>query len=132
MSYTHSDQLNRSKQTLVAVVLVNVWFLFTVQGTDDAVHQLKLRSNRGDFLALWTRSEFDNNLAQKFVQSWGPTDRMGVINFNPNLPEVLFFSNSKSLKYPTFKRSDHSSFWYHGNSDYPATLSAILLTDLGK
>ncbi|XP_054165828.1 uncharacterized protein LOC128963350 [Oppia nitens] len=95
--------------------------------------EIKQNGYRGDFAAVWARKGVDTKIFDKLQQNWLNSDKYGLSLMAPALPElgsqVVGRSDRRLLKYQTFLRSDHASFWYPPQKYM--TFPAILITDLG-
>ncbi|RWS04742.1 uncharacterized protein B4U79_02535, partial [Dinothrombium tinctorium] len=99
----------------------------------NAAAQIKANQNRGDFIAVWSRKSVDYELWQSLSKSRSQLQsslKFKLIEFDCPLPATRATA-SELRRYGTFTRSDHASFWYHKNANYPSTLNAVLLTDMG-
>ena len=86
---------------------------------------------RGDFVAVWSRDEVDNELYSRLKQNWMNPNRFKLSLLAPPLPRYgteLNNQMSNARKYSTFFRSDHASFWYPTKKD--VSFNAVLLTDM--
>ncbi|XP_042896988.1 uncharacterized protein [Parasteatoda tepidariorum] len=89
--------------------------------------------NRGNFLAMISRNEMDNNLSDKLMNAWQDLGDSKYKLFNlqvdmgNSIPEPSVIE-----KHVNFLTSDHATFWYHNSSShFPESLNAVLLTDTG-
>lgn len=88
----------------------------------------------GDFLALISRNDIDDNLKKQIENSWkrlsnGTPFKLSELTIDTLKSEV---PDSKTLaNHANLLRSDHLMFWYHNNPIYNRTLRAVLLTDTG-
>jgi hypothetical protein len=86
--------------------------------------------NKGDFIAVWMRQGVDGNVYQSLASEWQGRTKFKLRTFDPMLPSSPP-SGSELLRFGTFTRSDHASFWYHKHPNFKQTLNAVLLTDMG-
>lgn len=86
--------------------------------------------NRGDFMAVWMRKNLDGPLFDPLLNEWTGHPKYKLRAFDPALSASP--SNIEIMRYYTFTRSDHASFWYHKHPTFKMTLPAILLTDMGR
>lgn len=107
---------------------------------------IKYGNYSGDFLAMFSRANADQQISKLIVQKWRSHDddsrrtQLNTVWQRYRLSPVSIESLSKD-KVATFEdiqrhvnmlRSDHLHFWYHNHSSYANSLSAVLLTDTGK
>lgn len=80
------------------------------------------------------RRNVEDKLWETFKRSFQSieSNQFKVIPFDIDLPENPIIDEGK-VPFPksTFLRSDHATFWYHGQSNIPS-LKAILISDLGN
>lgn len=95
--------------------------------------KIQREGNRGDFIGIWARRQVDTSVAEAFQKTWiefNDSPKVKLRTFDPPLPSTSPSAN-ELYRYGTFTRSDHASFWYHKLVNYPKSLKAILLTDMG-
>jgi Zn-dependent M28 family amino/carboxypeptidase len=96
----------------------------------EAYYWSNQNQDRGDFLCIWSRKNVDTFLFDQIKTNWNNSGPYKLLNLDPALPKD-HPSPVDNVRYGTFMRSDHAAFWYPKKEDYPETLNAILLTDLG-
>ena len=115
------------------------WFcsrndLTSWQGVPESVVWLNLNSGRGDFVSVWSRRVLDWPLWHHFQTAWneGNNNKTGpkLYSLDPAIPRNPLLLST--VRYRAFFRSDHAAFWTHRSKDYDESLSAVLITDMGK
>lgn len=106
-------------------------------GVPESALWLRRNGNAGNFVSVWSRRVHDWPLWHTFASAWEKntfganiTDLPKIFMLDPPIPRnPLLLSH---LRFRAFFRSDHASFWAHRNRHYSDSLSAVLLTDMGK
>ena len=105
---------------------------------------IKQSHYKGDFLAMFARSKADQEIASLIKNQWTEMDRKfssNETNWKQYRLKPVTINTLDNTKVATQKelhqhinmlRSDHLHFWYHNDSTYDSTLSAVLLTDTGE
>lgn len=82
-------------------------------------------------MSVWSRRDIDSFLFDQLKANWNFTGPHKLLLMDPALSRGNP-STFDAIRFGTFMRSDHAAFWYHKRSDYPDTLNAVLLCDLGE
>lgn len=108
------------------------------QSVPESVLWLRRNYNAGNFVSVWTRRVLDWPLWHNFQNAWDKNAELGgggsnethkTLLLDPSIPRnPLLLSH---IRFRTFFRSDHASFWAHRHHAYSDSLSAVLLTDMG-
>lgn len=100
----------------------------------------------GDFLATWSRRQWDEPLEGAFRASWVDLgfESRTFKAMRPDLPQTRLPNSEERYEWKDFFRSDHASFWFppltsntvrrapnRTSTASHTSLNAILLTDLG-